>query len=156
MCKIQIYWNALLEIQQVSWRFSNGQSYAPFLIYALENSHEWLLEKFVLTETVASWFRVDIFKDQPTRFNIQKPADYFNGEFAAKLHIAEYKKKFSYKESKVLILHKEVLVLLATLTSHFMEKSPRKSGVAKFVICFDPNYMANMEDSTIKSFGLLC
>ena len=37
-----------------------------------------------------------------------------------------------------------------------MEKSPRKSGVAKFVICFDPNYMANMEDSTIKSFGLLC
>ena len=51
---------------------------------------------------------------------------------------------------------KEVLVLLVTLTSNFMEKSSIKSAVVRFAIWFDPNYMKNIQDSATKALGLVC
>ena len=137
--------------------FQTDYPMVPFLYSALEDLLRWLMGTFVLEETLA---KADSgrkrLKINPQDVNIRKSADHVDVGSAAKLLISEYKKKSTYKESTVLNFRKEVSVLLATLTSHFMEKSPIKSAVARFVICFDPNYMANSQDSAIKAFGLLC
>ena len=75
---------------------------------------------------------------------------------AAKLHIAQCKRKPRHKESGVLNFYKEVLVLLVTLTSKFIENSPIKGAVVRFTMCFDSNNMANIQNSAIKTLWLLC
>ena len=59
----------------------------------------------------------------PKDVNIQKPANEVDIGSAAKLQIAEYKKKATYKNSKMHIFCKEVIVLYATTASHFVETS---------------------------------
>ena len=138
-------------VEMLSWKFNKflrgfqtDYPMVPFLYSALEDLLRWLMERFVLEETLA---KADSgrkrLKINPQDVNIRKPADYVDVGSAAELLISEYNKKSTYKESTVLNFRKEVSVLLATLTSHFMEKSPIKSAVVRFVICFDPNYMAN-------------
>ena len=82
------------------------------------------MEKFVLKETLA---KTDsgkkLLKINPQDVNMQKLTDRINIGSVVKLHIAEYKKKTRHKESNVPNFCKEVLVLLVTLTSNFIEKS---------------------------------
>ena len=82
------------------------------------------MEKFVLKEalTKVDW-EWKLLKMSPQDVNIQKPTDHTNICSAAKLYIAEYKKKTSYKENKVLDFRKEVLALLATLILHTLWRS---------------------------------
>ena len=72
------------------------------------------MEKFALKETLA---KADsgrkLLKMNPQDINIQKPTDHIKVRSAAKLHIAEYRKKTSCKESKLCTFRKDVL--LATL-----------------------------------------
>ena len=76
----------------------------PFLYFTLEG--------FILKETLA---KADsgrkLLKINPKDVNIQKPADQVDIGSAAKLQIAEYKKKATRKESKVCTFRKEVTVL---------------------------------------------
>ena len=68
-------------------------------------------------------------KIDPKDVNIKKPADQVDIGFATKLQIAEYKKKVTYKKSKVCLFCKKVTVLYATTASYFLEKSPLKSPI---------------------------
>ena len=52
--------------------------------------------------------------------NMHKPYDLIQISTAAKLDIANYKKSTGFKESTRRRLYKEVCMLLASLTSHFM------------------------------------
>ena len=80
----------------------------------LEDLLWWLMQKFVLKETLA---KADsgrkLLKMNPQDINNQKPTDHIKVRSAAKLHIAEYRKKTSCKESKLSTFRKDVL--LATL-----------------------------------------
>ena len=71
------------------------------------------MEKFVLKETLA---KADsgrkLLKMNPQDINIQKPTDHIKVRSAAKLHIAEYRKKTSCKESKLFTFRKDVLLAL--------------------------------------------
>ena len=96
-----------------------------------------------------------LLKINPKDVSIQKPADQVDVGSAAKLQIAEYKKKVTYKESKVYTFFKEVTVLYATTASHFIEKSSMKSPIVQRVVCFDPSYIVKNQDKSIRGFGLL-
>ena len=64
-------------------------------------------------------------------------------------------KKAMCKESKVYTFHQEVTVLYAITASHFMEKSPLKSRIVQYAVCFDPFYIVKNQDKSIRGFGLL-
>ena len=147
----------------LSWKFNKflrgfqtDNPMIPFLYVTFEGLSRWLLEKFILKETLA---KTDsgrkLLKINPKDINIQKPADQVDIGFAAKLQIAEYKKKATYKESKVYTFCKEVTVLYATTASHFKENSPLKSPIVQYAICFDPSYIVKNQDKSTRGFGLL-
>ena len=125
--------------EMLSWKFDKFDNpMVPFLYVTLERFLRWLREKNILKETFA---KADsgrqLLKINPKDVNIQKPADQGDIGSAAQLQIAEYKKKATYQESKVYTFRKEVTVLYATTASHFMEKSPLKSSIVQYAVCFD-------------------
>ena len=63
--------------------------------------------------------------------NLHKPYDLIQIGTAAKLHVANYKKSTDFKESTLRGFYKKVSMLLVSLTSHFMEKSPLKHLIVR-------------------------
>ena len=85
---------------------------------------QWLLVKYVLKELLLYLtLEENCPRLAPKDVNIWKPADQVDIGSAAKLQIAEYKKKATYKKSKIHIFCNEVMVLYATTASHFVETS---------------------------------
>ena len=81
-------------------------------------------EKYVLKENLAkSDSGRKLLKVSPKDVNIWKPADQADIGPGAKLQIAEYRKKATYKKSEINTFCKEVMVFYATTVSHFMENS---------------------------------
>ena len=87
--------------------------------------------------------------------NMHKPYDLIQIGTAAKLDIANYKKSTGFKESTRRRLYKEVCLLLASLTSHFTEKSPLKHFIGCCSSCFNPIVLAdtNKHEVSKKQFG---
>ena len=75
--------------------------------------------------------------------NLHKHYDLIQIGTAAKLYVANYKKSTDFKESILRRFYKEVFMLVASSTSHFMDKSPLKHLIVCCSSCFNPIVVAD-------------
>ena len=87
---------------------------------------------FFLNDTIK---KVDatlkLMKIDTNDVNLHKPYDLIQIGTAAKLDVANYKKSTGFNESTVQRFYKGVCMLLASLTRHFIEKSPLKHLIVR-------------------------
>ena len=111
---------------------------------------------FFLNDTIK---KVDatlkLMKIDTNDVNLHKPYDLIQIGTAAKLDVANYKKSTGFNESTVQRFYKEVCMLLASLTRHFIEKSPLKHLIVRCSSCFNQIVLAdtNKHEVSKKQFG---
>ena len=111
---------------------------------------------FFLNDTIK---KVDatlkLMKIDTNDVNLHKPYDLIQIGTAAKLDVANYKKSTGFNESTVQRFDKEVCMLLASLTRHFIEKSPLKHLIVRCSSCFNQIVLAdtNKHEVSKKQFG---
>ena len=97
----------------------------PFLCNFLKEILTSLLQMFILNNTIKK-ANTTLTEIDTNDVNLQKPYGLIQIGTAAWLHVANYKKSTDLKESTLRRFYKKVSMLLASLASHFMEKSPLK------------------------------
>ena len=98
------------------------QPMVPFLCNSLKEILISLLQMFILNDTIKKADTTSkLMKSDTNDVNLHKSYDLIQICTAAKLHVANYKKSTDFKESTLRRFYKEVCMLLASLTSHFME-----------------------------------
>ena len=97
----------------------------PFLCNFLKEILTSLLQMFILNNTIKK-ANTTLIKIDANDVNLQKPYGLIQIGTAARLHVANYKKSTDLKESTLRKFYKKSSMLLASLASHFMEKSPLK------------------------------
>ena len=128
----------------------------PFLCKSFKEILTSLLQMFFLNDTIK---KVDatlkLMKIDTTDVNLHKPYDLIQIGTAAKLDVANYKKSTGFNESTVQRFYKEVCMLLASLTRHFIEKSPLKHLIVRCSSCFNQIVLAdtNKHEVSKKQFG---
>ena len=87
--------------------------------------------------------------------NLHKPYEFIQIGAAAKLHVANCKKSTDFKELTLRRFYKEVCMLLTSLMSHFMEKSPLKDLVVGCLSYFNRIFLAdtNKHEVSKKQYG---
>ena len=89
--------------------------------------------------------------------NLHKPYEFIQIGAAAKLHVANYKKSTDFKERTLRRFYVvfEVCMLLTSLMSHFMEKSPLKHPVVGCLCYFNRIFFAdsNRHEVSKKQYG---
>ena len=111
---------------------------------------------FFLNDTIK---KVDatlkLMKIDTNDVNLHKPYDLIQIGTTAKLDVANYKKSTGFNESTVQRFYKEVCMLLASLTRHFIEKSPLKHLIVRCSSCFNQIVLAdtNKHEVSKKQFG---
>ena len=130
--------NKFLRVYQID------QPVVPFLCNSLKEILTSLLQMFILNDTIEKTdTTLKLMKIDTSDVNLHKPYDLIQIGTAAKLHVANYKKSTDFKESTLRRFYKEVFMLLASLTSHFMEKSPLKHLIVRCLSCFNPIVLAD-------------
>ena len=128
----------------------------PFLCNSFKEILTSLLQMFFLNDTIK---KVDatlkLMKIDTNDVNLHKPYDLIQIGTAAKLDVANYKKSTGFNESTVQRFYKEVCMLLASLTRHFIEKSPLKHLIVRCSSCFNQIVLAdtNKHEVSKKQFG---
>ena len=128
----------------------------PFLCNSFKEILTSLLQMFFLNDTIK---KVDatlkLMKIDTNDVNLHKPYDLIQIGTAAKLDVANYKKSTGFNESTVQRFDKEVCMLLASLTRHFIEKSPLKHLIVRCSSCFNQIVLAdtNKHEVSKKQFG---
>ena len=128
----------------------------PFLCNSFKEILTSLLQMFFLNDTIK---KVDatlkLMKIDTNDVNLRKPYDLIQIGTAAKLDVANYKKSTGFNESTVQRFYKEVCMLLASLTRHFIEKSPLKHLIVRCSSCFNQIVLAdtNKHEVSKKQFG---
>ena len=128
----------------------------PFLCKSFKEILTSLLQMFFLNDTIK---KVDatlkLMKIDTNDVNLHKPYDLIQIGTAAKLDVANYKKSTGFNESTVQRFYKEVCMLLASLTRHFIEKSPLKHLIVRCSSCFNQIVLAdtNKHEVSKKQFG---
>ena len=128
----------------------------PFLCNSFKEILTSLLQMFFLNDTIK---KVDatlkLMKIDTNDVNLHKPYDLIQIGAAAKLDVANYKKSTGFNESTVQRFYKEVCMLLASLTRHFIEKSPLKHLIVRCSSCFNQIVLAdtNKHEVSKKQFG---
>ena len=125
-------------------RYQMDQPMVPFLCNSLKEILTSLLQMFILNDTIKKAnTMLKLMRIDTDDVNLHKPYDLIQIGTAAKLHVADYKKSTEFKESTLRRFYKEVCMLLASLTSHFMEKSPLKHLTVCCSSCFNPIVLAD-------------
>ena len=128
----------------------------PFLCNSFKEILTSLLQMFFLNDTIK---KVDatlkLMKIDTNDVNLHKPYDLIQIGTAAKLDVANYKKSTGFNESTVQRFYKEVCMLLASLTRHFIEKSPLKHLIVRCSSCFNQIVLADTNKHKVskKQFG---
>ena len=128
----------------------------PFLCNSFKEILTSLLQMFFLNDTIK---KVDatlkLMKIDTNDVNLHKPYDLIQIGTTAKLDVANYKKSTGFNESTVQRFYKEVCMLLASLTRHFIEKSPLKHLIVRCSSCFNQIVLAdtNKHEVSKKQFG---
>ena len=128
----------------------------PFLCNSFKEILTSLLQMFFLNDTIK---KVDatlkLMKIDTNDVNLHKPYDLIQIGTAAKLDVANYKKSTGFNESTVQRFYKEVCMLLASLTRHFIEKSPLKHLIVRCSSCFNQIVLTdtNKHEVSKKQFG---
>ena len=128
----------------------------PFLCNSFKEILTSLLQMFFLNDIIK---KVDatlkLMKIDTNDVNLHKPYDLIQIGTAAKLDVANYKKSTGFNESTVQRFYKEVCMLLASLTRHFIEKSPLKHLIVRCSSCFNQIVLAdtNKHEVSKKQFG---
>ena len=131
----------------------------PFLCNSFKEILTSLLQMFFLNDTIK---KVDatlkLMKIDTNDVNLHKPYDLIQIGTAANYkigNVANYKKSTGFNESTVQRFYKEVCMLLASLTRHFIEKSPLKHLIVRCSSCFNQIVLAdtNKHEVSKKQFG---
>ena len=110
---------------------------------------------FILNDTIKKAdTTLKLMKIDTNDVNLHKSCNLIQIGTAAKLHI--YKKSRNFKESTLRRFYKEVCMLFASLTSHFMEKSPLKY----FIVCcssyFNPIVLNQRRQTKLRAVMKKC
>ena len=119
------------------------QTMVPFLWSSLKEILTSILQMFILNDRIKKAdTTLKLMKIVTNDVNLHKPYDLIQIGTAAKLHVANYKKNTDFKESTLQGFYKKAC-MLASLTSHFMEKSPLKRLIVRCSSCFNPVVLAD-------------
>ena len=125
-----------------------------FLCNSLKEILTSLLQNFILNDTIKKADKTsNLMKIDTSDVNLYKPYHLIQIGTAAKLHVPNYKKSTDLKESTLWRFCKEVCMLLASLTSHFKEKSPLKHLIGRCLSCFNPIVLTDTNKHKVKQFG---
>ena len=125
-----------------------------FLCNSLKEILTSLLQNFILNDTIKKADKTsNLMKIDTSDVNLYKPCHLIQIGTAAKLHVPNYKKSTDLKESTLWRFCKEVCMLLASLTSHFKEKSPLKHLIGRCSSCFNPIVLTETNKHKVKQFG---
>ena len=120
------------------------QPMVPFLCSSLKEILTSILQMFISNDRIKKAdTTLKLMKIVTNDVNLHKPYDLIQIGTAAKLHVANYKKNTDFKESTLQGFYKKVYMLVASLTSHFMEKSPLKHLIVRCSSCFNPVVLAD-------------
>ena len=136
--------------------YQTDEPMVPFLCNSLKEILTSLLQMFILNDTIKKAdTTLKLMKIDKNCANLHKSYDLIHIGTAAKLHVANYKKSTDFKESTLRRFYKDVCMLLAPLTSHFMEKSPLKHLIVCSLSCLNPIVLAdtNKHEVSKKQFG---
>ena len=110
----------------------------PFLYFTLKGLLQWLLEKYVLKETLAkSSSERKLLKISPKDFNIWKPANQVDIESMLNFKLQDIKRKQLIRKQNIHFF-KRTYVLYATAASHFMENSSIEKSFCSICNMFWP------------------
>ena len=116
----------------------------PFLCSSLKEILASILQMFILNDRIKKAdTTLKLMKIVTNDVNLHKPYDLNQIGTAAKLHVGNYKKNTDFKESTLQGFYKKACMLVASLTSHFMEKSPLKHLNVRCSSCFNPVVLAD-------------
>ena len=126
--------------------YETDQPVVLFLCNSLKEILTSLLQMFILNDTIKKAdATLKLMKIDINDVNLHKPYDLIQIGPAAKLHIPNYKKSTDIKESALWRFYKDVC-MLASLASHFIEKSLSKHLIVCCSSCFNPVVLAHKEE----------
>ena len=130
--------------------FQTDQPMVPFICEVLESKLRSIMNMFIINEKMREADSLQkLLKVDVNDKNIYKPGETLNIGIGAKLKVTHFKKSSQFKQSLLTDFYRDVQVLLSSLLSHMMEKSPLKYVFARNTTSLNPTFLVRKDKKEI-------